>query len=68
MEVHRIAETARSNPGGGGVHFHHEWNMEIWMTKDWNRAEGGLEFFEGIGVPEQGLGVSSEYRCQWGSM
>ncbi len=56
-----------SNPGGGGVHFHHKWNMG--MTKDRSRAEGGLEFFKGVkGLPGRGLGFSSEHRRQWGSM
>ncbi len=41
------------------------------MMKDGSHAEGGLEFFKGFvgtGIPGQGLGLSSEHRCQWGSM
>ncbi len=59
-----------SDSDGGGIHFHHKWNMGIWMTKDRSRAKGGLKFlkgFVGAGVLGQGLGLSSEHRRQWGS-
>ncbi len=58
-----------SHAGGGGIHFHNEWELGFQMCEDGSSAEGLLEFLEGgssFGVPGQRFGFLAEHGSEGG--